>query len=262
MADDQPPGLETDWFDDAPYPMLATDHSGRILRANRALQDTVGLPAEQLLGHSRDSLPSPPHRALLAGDELVRLEVPGAPARTLRCRVLDGTAWCLHCYEDLSELQRLESENRQLQAQLAELQLSDPLTGLANDRAIGQALDQQVSRSRRYDNPLSVLLVRLADAAPADATVQALARLLRERMRWVDQLGRWRRDAFVAVLPETGLADARRLAEEIRAGVQDQLPGGPALRFGLAGWRRGDDARTLLQRATVDIGTAAQAGNG
>lgn len=269
MDAEQRLNLEQGWFHDSPCPMLATDADGRIRWANRALESTVGLPASQLLGHTRDSLPSPAHRVLLGGDGLITLGGPGVPERFLRCTVAqtrkaDGMELLLHSYQDLTEVTRLKEENRRLKDELDSLQLNDPLTGLSNDRAIGQALNQQVSRSRRYDNPLSILLVQMAGAGHEDATIQSLARLLRDRMRWVDQLGRYRDDAFMAVLPETSEEDARLLADKIHAGlVEASETGGPltglSVSYGIASWQKGDDARTLLRRATTGIGSQEQA---
>jgi len=263
-------GLEQGWFHEAPLAMLATDDSGRIRWANRALEACVGLPASQLLGHTRDSLPAPAYKVLLDGGDLLHLQGPGAPDRWLQhslgaSRDTNGATLQLHCYVDVTEQRRLAAENRSLREALEELQLTDTLTGLPNERALSQGLNQQVSRSRRYSNPLSVLLVQLAPAAGgehSDATLKALSRLLRDRLRWVDQLGRWRNDAFLAVLPETGEDEVRALADKIHAGLDEEAGAadhpltGVALSYGLACWQKGDDARTLLRRATSGIGEA------
>jgi diguanylate cyclase (GGDEF)-like protein len=265
--------LERGWFHDAPYPMLAVDDHGRIRWANRALETCVGLPASQLLGHDRDSLPAPAYRVLLNAGELIHLQGPGAPERWLACtrcpsRDVNGVALQLHCYQDVTAQHRLERDNRKLREALDELQLNDPLTGLPNERALSQAINQQVSRSRRYDNPLSVMLVHVpapATGEHSDASLQALARLLRDRLRWVDQLGRWRDDAFLAILPETSETDAQQLADKIHTGLAE-VSGDPehplgslSVSFGLAAWRKGDDARTLLRRATHGVGSADMA---
>lgn len=262
--------LEQGWFHDAPFAMLATDDNGRIRWANRALETCVGLPTSQLLGHTRDSLPAPAYKVLLDSDALLHLQGPGAPNLWLKHslssgRDAHGIALHLHCYQDVTEQRQLNAENQRLREALAELQLTDALTGLPNERALSQAINQQVSRSRRYNNPLSVLLVHLAPAASgehSEATLQALARLLRDRLRWVDQLGRWRDDAFLAVLPETGDDDVRALADKIHAGLVEEAGAadhpltGISLSYGLACWQKGDDARTLMRRATTEIGTA------
>jgi diguanylate cyclase (GGDEF)-like protein len=261
--------LEQGWFHDAPYPMLATDDTGRIRWANRALEGCVGLPASQLLGHDRESLPAPAYRVLLDAAELIHLQGPGAPERWLKCtrcssRSVNGVALQLHCYQDVTAQRQLEIDNRQLREALNDLQLNDPLTGLPNERALSQALNQQVSRSRRYDNPLSTMLIHVPAPSAgehSDVTLQALARLLRDRLRWVDQLGRWREDAFLAILPETSEADAQQLADKIHAslaeasGDADHPLASVSVSFGLAAWRKGDDARTLLRRATHGVGS-------
>lgn len=261
-------GLEQGWFNDVPFAMLATDHNGRIRWANRALETCVGLPASQLLGHTRDSLPAPAYKVLLDSDQLIHLQGPGAPDRWLShslcvSRDVQGEALQLHCYQDVTEQRRLTHDIRQLNEALAELQLTDELTGLPNERALSQAINQQVSRSRRYSNPLSVLLVHLAPSvggAHDDATLQALARLLRDRLRWVDQLGRWREDTFLAVLPETGEDELQALLDKIQSSLSETVEANAkhplaqvSLDYGQAVWQKGDDARTLLRRASHGI---------
>lgn len=272
METEQPSTLHKGWFNDAPFPMLATDDGGRIRWANNALESCVGLPASQLLGHTRDSLPAPAYKVLLDSHELLHLQGPGAPDRWLEhslCKSQDanGSSLQLHCYRDVTEQRRLRHENHHLQEALAELQLTDELTGLPNERALSQAINQQVSRSRRYNNPLSVLLVRLAPTATGEhteATLQAVARLLRDRLRWVDQLGRWRDDTFLAVLPETGEPELQALIEKIQASLVEETQNRAdhpllhtSLIYGQACWQKGDDARVLLRRASQGLGADA-----
>ena len=123
-----------------------------------------------------------------------------------------------------------------------------------------------MSRSRRYKNPLSAVLVavdlhRLASVRPlsTDPVTLAVSRFLRDRLRWVDQIGRWEEDQFLLVLPETTEGDARGLLDKI-VSEQDsmQMPEPyddlrPQLRFGLACWSKGDDMRTLLRRTLDDL---------
>jgi diguanylate cyclase (GGDEF)-like protein len=86
-----------------------------------------------------------------------------------------------------------------------------------------------------------------------------VSRYLRDRLRWVDQIGRWADDEFLLVLPETAVDDARGLIDKIRneqASMQLPQPYDdlhPRLAFGLACWNKGDDMRTLLRRAQQDL---------
>ena len=120
---------------------------------------------------------------------------------------------------DVTAEDDLRRENQLPHQQIQDLKLTDDLTGLPNRRAISQAPELQISRSRRHRNPLSVVLVHiglqddqvelLRDSA--DPLVLGVSRFLRDRLRWVDQIGRWEENIFLLVLPETEQADARGL---------------------------------------------------
>jgi diguanylate cyclase (GGDEF)-like protein len=253
------------WFTGAPVPILALDAEGRIRWANHALEAIVGLPSSQLLGHSRESLPSPAYRVLFGEDQLIHLKGPGAPERWLRCTVCDSPAaprLRLHFFQDVTREVLLEAENQELQQQIDSLRLTDALTGLPNQRALSQQLELQVSRSRRYDNALSLIHVRLEVSggdATRDSALLATAQYLRDRLRWVDQIAHWSSQEFLVVLPETGEPEAQAVLDNLAAGLDAlHLPGPLAeaqlsLHFGSATWQRGDDARSLLLRARTAV---------
>lgn len=251
------------WFQHAPFGMLVIDNQDRIAYANHALEGLVGLPASQLLGHTRESLPSPTHRLLFADSGRVHLRGPGAPDRWLKCESVQGTEGTVCYFTDVTRQQTLETENRELREQVEVLRINDPLTGFLNHRAIAQHLDLHISRSRRYGNALSIALIRmrlsLADASihrqAHDPAVLAVSRHLRDRLRWVDQVARWDEDAFMVILPETDEATARELLDRISVEI-DQLTlpellqhADVHLAVGVVGWQKGDDARTLVQRS-------------
>ncbi len=162
-----------------------------------------------------------------------------------------------------SQVEALQARIAELEAQVHELKLTDDLTGLPNRRAITQALDLQVSRSRRYGNPLSVVLVAVGvheqpvelmhDAR--DALVLAVSHFLRDRLRWVDQIGRWEEDRFLLILPETEREQTEGLVAKIEQEMDAfKLPVpldglGVKLRFGTAFWCRGNDRNTLIAAA-------------
>jgi GGDEF domain-containing protein len=89
--------------------------------------------------------------------------------------------------------------------------------------------------------------------------VLAVSRYLRDRLRWVDQIGRWEDNIFVLVLPETGKDETDGLVDKIRNEQTNMLLPAPfdetrpSLSFGTAYWQKGDDMRTLLRRATQQL---------
>ena len=247
-----------------PFGLVTLDPQGRIETLNEAIGKVLGMPAQDLLGREVQDLPGPVQQLLSTEPRLFH---DLNNQRWFRREAYTGEGGRrLLLLADVTDQERLAEENARLRQQVEDLKLTDELTGLANRRAIGQALDLHVSRSRRYQNPLSVVLVtidlhKLASVRPLspDPATLAVSRYLRDRLRWVDQIGRWEEDQFLLVLPETNEVDARGLVDKI-VNEQDsmQLPEPyddlrPQLRFGLACWSKGDDMRTLLRKAHKDL---------
>ena len=130
---------------------------------------------------------------------------------------------------------------------------------MANRRATVQALEAQVTRTRRYGNPLSLGAMRLShpdmpDTTLPDASILTMAHYLRERLRWADIIGRYEDQLFLVLMPETNQEDATRILEQI---LQECVDGAlselgnnplPQLAFGVAMWEKGDDPQRLIQR--------------
>jgi len=265
--------LKPDWFNSCPFAILALDAEGRIQWVNDALEELLGLRADQLQGHNRESLPSALHKILLEEDEILHLENTDGSHLWLQCMTREGLdargrQVHFHFYQDVTRTVQLEEQNRLLTETVNALRLSDDLTGLPNQRALAQMLDRQVSHSRRYHNPLSMMLVRVQitssdlsqDEDVRAPVMLAVSHFFRERFRWADQVARWDEDTFAIVLPETDVEDAEGLKHEVSSGVADiDIPetyqGRVQVKFdfGIASWRKGDDTKTLLRRTAQSL---------
>ena len=249
---------------DLPFGLLLLDRDGRISWLNDTMSRLLGMPGSDLLGKSKLELPESGQRLLSGEPKLVHMAESRRWVNREVRRGEDGQRLIVAL--DVTSQEDLAEENARLRQQVEDLKLTDELTGLPNKRAISQSLDLHISRSRRYQNPLSTVLVHVNLQAMAgvqplsgDPAVLATSRFLRDRLRWVDQIARWEDNVFLLVLPETTEADARRLLEKI-ASEQDSmdLPEScgdirPQLTFGLACWKKGDDMRTLLRHALRDL---------
>jgi diguanylate cyclase (GGDEF)-like protein len=124
--------------------------------------------------------------------------------------------------------------------------LTDSLTGLANRRALDAAVVRAIARAR-HDGALCVALFIDIDHfkdindsvghAAGDAVLQEVGRGLRDRLRKGDLLARYGGEEFVALLSDTDLQAALRVAEVLRRRVGsldlDSLTGGLPVRVSI-----------------------------
>ncbi len=105
---------------------------------------------------------------------------------------------------------------------------TDALTGIANRRHFFEVADAELARSRRYEAPLSMLMLdidhfkEVNDAhghRAGDRVLQQLARTCLEVLREVDVVGRVGGEEFAILLPETELEGAVEVAERLREAV-------------------------------------------
>ena len=106
--------------------------------------------------------------------------------------------------------------------------ISDGLTGIHNYRHFHDTLTATVSRGERYSESFCLLMMDLDHFKTVNDTIghqagddvlREVARALRGCSRESDYLARYGGEEFVMILPRTGLAEARAMAERIRGQV-------------------------------------------
>jgi diguanylate cyclase (GGDEF)-like protein len=159
----------------------------------------------------------------------------------------------------LSRRKTLAALNKRLQA-FANI---DVLTELANRRHSEEALASALALSKRFGDPLSVLMIdvdsfkQINDSfghATGDAVLRWVAAELTATLREVDTPGRWGGDEFVAVLPRADSAGAQVLADRFHRRINDGIciaagePVDVSVSIGCAEWD-GEEAEALIHRA-------------
>lgn len=118
-------------------------------------------------------------------------------------------------------IEATRADNHRLEA----LAQTDPLTQLVNRRALTVRLVTEMERVRRYNAPLTMLLLDLDHFKVVNDTyghligddvLLGLANLLQRAVRTVDTVARYGGEEFVIVLPETGKQGAIAFAERVR----------------------------------------------
>src|SRR5437762_6409007 len=115
----------------------------------------------------------------------------------------------------------LESTN----ARLKETSFKDEVTGLYNRRFFSLRLEEDLSRYRRFNHPVSVVLLDLdgfkavnddLGHAVGDDTLRDAAQILMKHSRGINVVSRYGGDEFAVLLVETSKAGARLYADRIR----------------------------------------------
>lgn len=251
----------------APIPMMATDETGKIVWTNAALNEICNLTADDLVGYTKEDLPSVAHRALFKQGELIHIKGVDVPECWLEVKLAQSTdandqKVSLHYYHDVSQFIVYRQENAALEETIKFLEIKDSVTGLANQRGISLIMDLHLSRSRRYQNPFCLIKILVSITENADDSQQLLnsvmlsiSRFLRERLRWVDQISRWDDNNFVILLPETEGHDAEAIRAEINDSKQnlelldDVTADNFSFKTASVCWQKGDDQRTLIEKA-------------
>ncbi len=172
------------------------------------------------------------------------------------------------------ELRRVSRELAAVNAHLLKLSFLDRPTGVANRRALYARLEEEVSRSRRHDVPLAVLLFDIDHFRAfndqqghlnGDQLLREFAQLLYKRLRQSDLVARYGGDEFVVLLPETTLEGARQLAERYRERIEQGRFGAAGCAvtasIGVAHWLpRHEAAKDVLAAADAALHAAKRSG--
>ena len=120
-------------------------------------------------------------------------------------------------------LERAEWQERATEFQL--MSITDSLTGLPNRRYLEERLAEELNRSKRYDYPMSFLMIDIDDFKAyndknghqaGDLALQITAHCLKAALRAADVASRYGGEEFCILLPQTALAEAGTIADRIR----------------------------------------------
>ncbi len=254
--------------DQYPDPVMLFDENDRVVATNAAFDTLVGSKGDTLVGRSAVELANNPLAILLTAEDtfaflgaddqhcyLTARDLHLAPGgQAIRARVL----------RDVSEVEHLRAECEHLQSELEAQALHDRITGLLNRRGLMVALEPQVSRSRRYNNPMALVMMDVYGGDAEEAFLVKVSQILKDQLRWADVIACSEEHEFIIALPETHRADALKLTEKLNERLAQEFDGrGPAwAAYGVVEWQKTDNANTLLRRAQTALDQARAARDG
>jgi diguanylate cyclase (GGDEF)-like protein/PAS domain S-box-containing protein len=117
-----------------------------------------------------------------------------------------------------------------LMQELEQLAKTDVLTGLVNRRQFLELAELEITRSRRYNNMLTIMMMDIDyfktvndtyGHKAGDLVLQKLATICKDVLREVDIIGRLGGEEFAVLLPETVGMEAMDVAERIRQELEN-----------------------------------------
>ncbi len=167
----------------------------------------------------------------------------------------------------MSRVLRDRARLTELSGELADRARTDTLTGLLNRRGIEEGLVQVSSRSRRREEPLTILMIDLDrfkqvndehGHEAGDLVLKAFGDCMREALRSEDLYGRFGGDEFLVALTGREAAGGAAAAERLRAAARAAdlsvagLQGGIELSVGVASGLH-TTAAELIRAADEDL---------
>jgi diguanylate cyclase (GGDEF)-like protein len=163
-------------------------------------------------------------------------------------------------------LKLMREELMEKNRHLAELSVTDGLTGLRNRRAFDAALELEVTRAMRYDMPLALALIDLDHFKQindehghlvGDRVLAAVGAIARTLVRGCDVAARYGGEELAVILPHTTASAGLVMCERLRAAIAGAVFEGATVRvtasIGLAQF--GD----LVEKSPASLIAAADA---
>ncbi|QLI80231.1 diguanylate cyclase [Chitinibacter fontanus] len=128
--------------------------------------------------------------------------------------------------------QQIQARTQELisaNAQLLELASTDDLTQVPNRREWQKRCAEAIVRSRRYKQPMSIILLDIDHFKKindrhghliGDLVLKRISQICVSKLRTIDTFARWGGEEFVILLPETDQQQATIVAEKLRKTIE------------------------------------------
>lgn len=254
--------------------VVVFDQNQSIFWINQSFCDFLGMERQQLIGRTADNTQEPCIKQILNGS--ARIEIfSGILDKWIELHdvmMLDGNEldhpeqkFTVQYYNDVSTLVQTEKHLLQLETTISHKMSHDSVTGMLSHHSMFQTLNSEVSRSRRYNNPLSIVLMTIdyqsCSAAMEQENIEQfrlmVSQLLKDQIRWADIVGHLNEFDFVLLLPETVYESAEVLIRKINDRLCNMTIDAQHISYGISQWQKGDDVNMFLNRAASDMAPQA-----
>ena len=134
--------------------------------------------------------------------------------------------------ETIAQQTSIAMDNAKLFEKMQEMAITDSLTGLYNRRYFYMILDSEIERSKRYQTPLSLIMIDIDHFKAVndkfghlagDAVLRSMSETCMKLLRQSDNMFRFGGEEFMIILPVTKQEEALNVAERIRSTIEETL---------------------------------------
>ena len=131
--------------------------------------------------------------------------------------------------ETIAQQTSIAMDNAKLFEKMQEMAITDSLTGLYNRRYFYMILDNEFERAKRYQTPLSLIMMDIDHFKTVndeyghlvgDDVLRSMSEICEELLRQTDNMFRYGGEEFMIILPGTKQEEAFNVAERIRATIE------------------------------------------
>ncbi len=167
----------------------------------------------------------------------------------------------------------LEIEVEKRTEEIRKLMLTDTLTNTKNRRFLMDQLETEIARSQRYASPLALIFFDIDHFKmvndtfghrAGDNVLSATAGTISRQLRDCDYLCRYGGEEFIALLPETSLDKAQKIAERVLEVIRKtklaDIGKAITVSAGVGEWQKDESRDDFLERCDKALYAAKDAG--
>lgn len=258
--------------------LSVVDLDAKFIKVNNKFKEVLGYEKEELEGQSFFTLihEDDINATIEKMEELANdISVSGF---TNRYRCKDGTYKYIEWQSQPGVADLIYSSARDVtetinfEEKLRKIAIKDRLTGLYNRNFFDNVIEEQMERSDRYDEPLSIVMLDLDNFKEVndnwghpigDEVLKMISRTIENAMRSSDILVRFGGEEFLVLMPQTTIKGALQASEKIRVAIensQHQIAGVRTASFGVAERMKSESFRHWYRRIDNALYNAKQNG--
>jgi len=225
--------------------IVIDSESGRIIKVNNAVLDMFSIQEDDIIGQVFDELfisnsERQKQKEFLLNaafrDGVIIKEFRNSRNELIPVEIIfslipwDGKTAMLASMRNIRERKAAEKRLADAYRRLEVLSRTDPLTTLANRRALLESINYEKFRIERSHEVFSIIICDIDDYKnvndtyghnAGDFVLKEVSRLVEHALRKQDLVGRWGGDEFLMILPQTAIKGGRILAENIRKKISE-----------------------------------------